>query len=64
MEHLLDEEPEKTANKLMHADNIIDWLLTMLEKGNPSSENFLSSAEVLFALIQSAHQVILNTVIR
>jgi hypothetical protein len=26
-ENLLDEEPEKTANKLMHVDTLIDWFL-------------------------------------
>jgi len=52
---LLDEEPEKTANKLMHVDKIIDWLLSMIEKGNPTSDNFLTSAEILFAMISSSH---------
>ena len=30
-ENLLEEEPEKTANKLMHVDTLIDWFLILLE---------------------------------
>lgn len=41
LENLLDEEPERMANKLMHVDTLIDWLLIVLEKGNPSSDNYL-----------------------
>ena len=50
-ENLLDEEPELTANKFMHVDNLIDWLLIFLERGNPSSENYLQTAEVLFSIV-------------
>lgn len=41
LENLLDEEPEIASNKLMHVDTLIDWLVLYLEKGNPSSDNFL-----------------------
>jgi hypothetical protein len=41
IENLLDEEPEKTGNKMLHVDNFIDWFLIFLEKGNPSSDNYL-----------------------
>lgn len=41
LENLLDQEPDTTANKLMHIDTLIDWLVNFLEKGNPNSENFL-----------------------
>ena len=41
LENLLDEEPKRMANKLMHVDTLIDWLLIVLEKGNPSSDNYL-----------------------
>jgi len=32
---------------LMHVDNFIDWLLLFVENGNPSSENYLQSSELL-----------------
>jgi hypothetical protein len=41
IENLLEEEPINTSNKLMHVDPFIDWLLIFLERGNPSSENFV-----------------------
>ena len=55
-EKILDEEPEKTANKLMHVDTLIDWFLIFLEKANPSSDNYLQSAELLFTIVQNAHE--------
>jgi len=55
-ENILDEEPEKTANKLMHVDTLIDWFLIFLEKANPSSDNYLQSAELLFTIVQNAHE--------
>lgn len=50
-ENMMEEEPESTANKLMHIDTLIDWFLLFLEKGNPSSDNYLQIAELLFSII-------------
>lgn len=41
IENILEDQPEKAANKLMHIDTLIDWLLMFIERGNPSSDNFL-----------------------
>jgi hypothetical protein len=50
-ENIIDEEPEAVANKLMHIDTLIDWFLIFLEKGNPSSDNYLQISEILFSVI-------------
>ncbi len=54
-ENILDEEPEKAANKLMHVDTLIDWLLIFLETANPSSDNYLQCAEILYTIVQNSH---------
>jgi hypothetical protein len=41
LDNILEEVPELAANKLMHVDTLIDWLLIFIEKGNPSSDNYL-----------------------
>jgi hemerythrin-like domain-containing protein len=51
IENILDEDQEKTSNKLMHVDNFIDWLLLFVENGNPSSENYLQSSELLSTIV-------------
>lgn len=56
LENILDEDPEKTSNKLMHVDNLIDWFLIFVENGNPSSENYLSSSEILSTIVQNSHE--------
>ena len=55
LENILDEEPEYTSNRLMAVDALIDWLVTILENGNPSSENYLQVAETLSTIIQNCH---------
>ena len=56
IENLLEVEPGTIANKLMQVDNFIDWLLLFLEKGNPSSDNYLQSAELLFTIISESYE--------
>ena len=56
IENLLEAEPGTLANKLMQVDNFIDWLLLFLEKGNPSSDNYLQSAELLFTIISESYE--------
>jgi beta-catenin-like protein 1 len=56
IENLLEVEPATVANKLMQVDNFIDWLILFLEKGNPSSDNYLQSAELLFTIISESYE--------
>lgn len=40
----------------MGVDALLNWLVTFLERQNPSSENYLQVAETLFTLIQNCHE--------
>jgi len=39
----------------MHQDNLIDFLLLLLENGDPRSENYLESAELLCEVVVNCH---------
>jgi beta-catenin-like protein 1 len=56
LENLLEEEPLNMSNKLMHIDTLIDWFIIFITNSNPSSENHLQAAEVLFTIVQNCHE--------
>lgn len=59
IENMLELQPEVVANKLMHADNFIDFLLLMQERESGEIYSFAdivhsaSCAELLCTIIQS-----------
>ena len=56
LENMLDADPVTMANKLMHVDTLIDWLLLFQENGDIRSENHLQSAELLITIVQNSHE--------